>query len=174
MDETQKTELSHIMKNAISIAMDKKDFSVVSLIEYSKQNQLFFDKFYESQFIVKLSQLNFLSSIIFLDYYESYGLNKKQVSTFFSSYAKEALSNFLIETRNQYEKLPAHTLVADKFSLALDKKIFFEQDFFEHDVFKFVENIKLKTLKQKNTANFESYLQSELAPKQDSNHKVKI
>ena len=174
MDETQKTELSQIMKNAIGLAMEKKDFSVISLIEYCRKNQLFFDQYYESSFVIKLSELKFLRAIEFLNYHEYYGLNKKQVSTFFSSYAKEELSNFLIEMKDQYANYPPHRMLAAKFSLVLDKKLFFDPDFFEQNVFQFVDDNTLKKLIEQNTSNFESYLQSELKIKKDSPHKIKI
>ena len=174
MDENQKAELTHIMKNAICLAMDKKDFSVVSLVDYSRQNQLFFDQFYESCFVIKLSQLNLIEATGFLNHHESYGLNKKITSEFFSSYAKEGLNNFLIETRKQYDKLMAHKVLADNFALVLEKKLFFENDFFEQKIFEFVDDITIKKLKQTSTANFENYLQTELKPKKESYHKVKI
>lgn len=169
MDETQKKELEVIMNNAFLSAMDKADFSFVSLIKYSRQNNLFFDKFYESHFVVKLSKLKLVEAIYFLDHHESYGLSKKQVSSLFSAYAVEGLKIFLSETRLQFDRSNAYRILAAKVILVLDKKLFFENDFFNQSVFEFLDEPTLKSLNQKNTSNFEKNLEFELKPELGSN-----
>lgn len=154
----------------IQQSLEKDDSRMISLVKFSKNNDLFFPQIYEMWFVTKLTWcIAELKDFSALDDYKIFGLNAKEVGIIYADNFNTLIGKIKKSATSADTSSLIHKTIYSYLDRVLDTGVFFETSFFESNAITKVIVQTMEPLKKKNSENAAKFLEDTLEEKSGTN-----